>query len=123
MSFNRLLLILIGLLTISSLIFNFLILEHVKNLSATNLELKSNIAAQTNNDRLNLEELAKKSRQSTSSSVLGTDDQISNKYITINDEKWEPVSVYKEKSYSSQVVTKVEFGQIYPYSQRKMVGI
>lgn len=66
-----------------------------------------------------------KAEIASSSQVLGTTEEPKEAtktqlgFVTINDKKWENVSIYESKSYSSKVLAKAEFGKPYLYMKKE----
>lgn len=72
-----------------------------------------------------LDSLSSKMADSADKKVLGTNSQASDSskvlsgFVTINDKKWQTVDIYESNSYSSKVITKIEFGKVYRYLKKE----
>ncbi len=71
-----------------------------------------------------LDSLSLKITDNSEKGVLGTNNQASDSpkitsgFVTINDKKWQTVDVYESNSYSSEMITKIEFDKTYRYLKK-----
>lgn len=123
MTKNRLLLIYISLVATLILILNFLSL---RGLSDNYLKLESKLDEV--NKQLEKKLISESTAPSptptpvpvaTSAAALGVSKEPEGGYITINDAKWEDVSIYEDKSYSSKIISNAEFGKAYRYTKKE----
>lgn len=72
-----------------------------------------------------LNNLRSKIAESQNTTVLGANSQASDSaqaatgFVTINDKKWQSVDVYESNSYSSKVIDKIEFDNVYRYDKKQ----
>lgn len=120
MTKNRLLLIYISLAATLILILSFISL---RSLSDNYLRLESKL--EEINKQLDKKLITESIQPSptpvpvaTPAAALGLSKEPEG-YITINDTKWEDVSIYEDKSYSSKIISKAEFGKAYRYTKKE----
>lgn len=101
--------------------------QHIKNMKLSIDSLKGEMSKITAYQKLEKEKTQAKLDNlkldiaASSPSVQGVSNQASQEallasgFVTINDKKWQIVDVYESNSYSSKVIGKIQFDQIYRY--------
>ncbi|OGE32364.1 hypothetical protein A3C59_05210 [Candidatus Daviesbacteria bacterium RIFCSPHIGHO2_02_FULL_36_13] len=124
MTTNRLLLIYISLAVTLMLVLNVL---NLRSVSDNNQKLKANLDEIKDTLDKKFAEPIKATptpvpeapKEATKAAeTLGITKEIGG-YITINDARWDDVSIYADKSYTSKIISKAEFGKAYRYTKKE----